>query len=287
MKSLTFENALGNQVVFSGTGTYRWMNVDDLGGLSASFQTTSSPYQDGETSLDNGYFGSKLISIDFVIRASDALDAMRDLNFRVNPKLGEGKLIWNDGVKDMVYNSVKTKVMPTFNKKFGSDYLFSTIIFEVFDPLFQDKNFSSYDVYSQIDNFTFDLAITEDFVFDQVGPTITITNVGDVQAPIIVEFTGVQNAPLTVMNLTTGENIVVNMSLTADQKLTINTDLNEIDVKLTTISTGVVTSAFQYIDVVNTKFFQLALGANVLKFMNGAQLSQYVNVKYKNRYVGV
>jgi len=288
LKSLIFENALGLQIKFSNESTYRWLNVDDLGGNSATFQTTSSPYQDGITSVDDGYFESKLMTIDFVILSTDNPDIyMRELNFITNPKHGNGKLIWNDGIQEKVFEHVKTKILPTYARKKGSNYMYSSITFEVFDPLLSDKEYASFDVYSSIDNFTFDLSITDEFVFDQVGPTIPITNVGDVSAPIIIEFTGVQNAPLKVMNLTTGENIEVDISLTADQKLTINTNLDELDVKLTTISTGVSTSAFQYIDIPNTSFFHLALGLNVLKFMNGAELSQSVTVKYKNRYVGV
>lgn len=291
MNKLVFENSLGQTVEFSGDSKYKLKTVDGLGGLTSKFQTTASPFQDGVTSVDDGFFQSDTVAIVFTIMSSDIIADIRELNSVMNPKLGSGKLKYYTGEFVRVLHGVKTRVLPeilTGKANRGVTFQASSVILERFDPYFQDDAETVSVVASQYDNFVFDLAITDDFTFDQSGASgISVVNYGDVEAPITVVMDGPLTSPIVVQNNTTGEKIVVSMSIAAGDRLVITTDVENIDVRKVVIATGVETSGFQYIDVAQTTFFGLARGSNTLSFTHGVELAEEVVVKHRNKYVGV
>ena len=290
MSKLTFKNFIGDTIEFSESSIYKWLQVSDLGGGVVRNQTTSSPFQDGETSVGTSYFDSKLISIDFVIVSDNPQSAIRSLHQIVNPKIGIGSLILeNEGVT-RVLDKVKTRVMPTLqgNDRKGETFQFTSITFEIYDPFYSDENFTSQDVGTGDLNFEFPLNITDTFTFDTLNTEgIVVNNAGDVECPVTIIIDGAVTQPLTITNVTTGEKIVINLDIPIDTQITITTEIDNINVIQTNPLTLVSSSAFEFIDVAETTFFYLAKGENTILITGNEGDVEVATFKYKNKYVGV
>jgi hypothetical protein len=87
--------------------------------------------------------------------------------------------------------------------------------------------------------------------------------------------------------VTKGEEIVVKLDLIAGERLTIRTGITDIDVTFEDIEGGFTETAFQYIDIAATTFFQLALGVNVIKVTESGVQASAASLSYRQRYVGV
>jgi phage-related protein len=290
MERLIYTNALGQQIIFSNSGTYRWTQVSGLGENAAAFQVTASPYQDGVTPMGAAYFNSRAVKVDLVIVSDDMATAIRDLNRILNPKLGTATLTHEKDGVSKVLNKVNTRVLPTLpgGTSRGIGFQLSSVIFEAFDPLYSDADYTDAEVSTGANVLSFPLDIGSAFVFDYLNTAgVTVTNSGDVECPVTVIFDGPKTAPITVENLTTGEKIVLALSLLADERLTITTGIDNTNVVKTDLNTGAETVAFQYIDVAQTTFFYLAQGTNTLKITAGEAQVEEATVRFKNRYVGV
>jgi hypothetical protein len=80
MEQLKYVNALEQEIRFSETSKYKWLSIDDLGGNNITYQTISSPYQDGVTFIGTPYFQSKKIALSFAIISDELVEDMRYLN---------------------------------------------------------------------------------------------------------------------------------------------------------------------------------------------------------------
>lgn len=290
MERLTYTNALGQSVVFSRTGTYRWTQVSDLGELNSAFQVTSSPYQDGVTSVGDSYFESRVIQLDMIIVSDNLIGAIRTLNQVLNPKLGLAKLTYErDGIKRSL-DKVKTRTLPALpgGSSRGSTYQISRVTFEAFNPYYADETFNEAEVTTGGLLFEFPLEITDNFEFDFINTLGTlVTNAGDVECPITLIMDGPMSSPLEVINVTTGEKIVLTMALLENERLTITTELENTNVIKTDLNTGTETVAFQYIDVAETTFFSLAKGDNLIKIFAGEAEVEQTTIRFKQQFVGV
>ena len=290
MEKLIYTNKAGQTIEFSATSKYKWQTVDDIGGLEAVSQSIKSPYQDGSTGVGDSYFDSKIIAVEFVV-ISDTLDAdMRTLYNVLNPKLGMASLtVVNDG-KYYLFDKVKTRMLPSRlgAKDRGKTFQITKVIFEVYNPYLQDLNVSETKAVSGASTFAFPVAITSGFkfgYFNQDG--FVLTNLGDVECPLSIIIDGPQTAPLTIEKVLTSEKIVIGLNLTADERLVISTSFDDINVIKYTVSTGEFESAFEYIDVSQTEFFQLATGDNNITITAASTEVGSATLQFRNRYVGV
>jgi len=290
MERLIYTNALGHSVEFSSAGTYQWTQVDDLGALDASFQTSSSPYQDGTTSVGDPYFEPRVIKVDIQIVSSDLQADIRSLNRILNPKLGMASLSYErDGVK-RVLNKVKTRTMPALpgGTSRGIGFQMSSIIFMAFNPYYTDEAYTEASVETGGLGLEFPLNITDSFVFDFLNTTgVTVTNAGDVECPVTIILDGPMASPLEVENITTGEKIVLAATLLANERLMITTEIDNINVIKKNLTTSVETVAFQYIDVAQTTFFYLTMGTNTMRITADEAEMENATIKFKQQYVGV
>jgi hypothetical protein len=290
MERLIYKNALGQEIEFSNDSHYKWIQVDDLGSAEAIFQTASSPYQDGTTSAGQAYFKSKAIKIDLVISSTDTQADIRTLNNILNPKIGLASLTLEKNGITRVLNKVRTRVMPSLlgGASRGFTFQHSSIIFEVFDPFYTDEEYTEVEILTGDNTFNFPLEISTSYVFDYVNSLgVVIDNTGDVDCPITVILDGPKNSPLTIENITTGEKIVLSMALLEEEKLTITTEIDNINAIKANINTGIETVAFQYIDITQTTFFNLSRGENTIRITTGESEVEEATIKYKQRYVGI
>jgi len=290
MERLIFTNARGQTVIFSNTGTYRWTNVDDLGGLTATSQTSTGPYQDGATPEGEAYLESKILTLELLITSRDLKAAIRNLNSILNPKLGIGKLTYEIDGNAKEFDKVRTRMLPSLlgqgNRGYG--FQITSVMFEVFDPIYKDVNYTEAQIVSGGNFFSFPLNITDSFEFDFLNTNgVTVTNRGDIEAPLTIIMDGPLSSPVVIENMSTGEKIVTQLAIAEGERLTVITEPDNLNVLKTIISTGEETVAFQYIDTEETEFFNLQHGTNTLRITAaGAEVGE-ATIKFKNRYVGV
>lgn len=290
MERLIFTNANGQQVEFSNFSAYKWTQVEGLGEGSVTLQTTTSPYQDGSTNVGGAYFNSKVVKVDLVISGTDVSADLRTLNAVLNPKLGLGTLSYerDSGIK--MLNKVRTRSLPSLpgGASRGVSFQNTYVIFEVFDPLYEDQNATEASVNTGGNLFSFPLNIGDDFIFDYTNTSgVIVQNLGDAECPLTIILDGPKSSPLEIENVTTGEKIVLSTSIAAGERLTITTAIDNTNVIKTNLSTGASTVAFQYLDVSQTTFFMLALGQNRIKISAAEAEVEEAIVRFKNRYVGV
>lgn len=290
MERLTFENAIGEKIEISRYGTYRWTDVSGLGSVEASVQTTSGPYQDGLVPAADSMFLSRVIQIGLVIVSENMAAAIRELNSVFNPKLGDGMLTYERAGAARMLKRVRARSMPTMpgGASRGIGFQLSSLTLEAFNPYYMDSVETESGVATGANTFSFPLGISDEFIFDYVNSAgVTVVNVGDVESPVTIVLDGPKNAPIEIENVTTGEKIVLAMDLLENERLTITTEADDINVVLTDTETGEDTVAFQYIDISETSFWQLARGSNTIKITAGEAEVEEASVKYRNRYVGV
>lgn len=123
------------------------------------------------------------------------------------------------------------------------------------------------------------------FRFKQKGePKKNIYNDGHVETPVEIIFKGPAINP-SVINHATGEFIKVERTLTSDDTLYITTEFGNKKVEIE--RNGVRENAFHYIDLDST-FFQLKVGDNMIEYATDNELEpQSVEIRYRNRYIGV
>lgn len=291
MEKLIFKNAKGQEIEFSNTSSYKWTQVDDLGASSVELQRTTSPFQDGSTNISGAYFNSRTIKIDLVVvDYTDLNTTFRNLNNILNPKLGLGSLSYYRDSDVKVLNKVRTRVLPSMlggdSRDFGTQK--TSIIFEIFDPMYSDAIDTDETIAANELFFQFPLDIVEPYTFDLLYTDgKPVYNDGDSDCPITLIVDGAITKPLKIENTTTGEKVVIGLDLLDNERLTITTEIDNINVIKKNLVTGVETVAFEYIDISQTSFFYLIVGENKIKVTANGNDVETATIKFRNRYVGV
>lgn len=287
---LRFINALSQEIEFSSDSVYRWLKVEDLGGVEITQQTIQGPYQDGVTSVGDGYFQPRVIALTVAV-ISDVKDSrIRDLNNRLNPRLGLGRLVYEVGEYKRSLDQVKVRKLPTLpdGNQAGPNYQITQIIFEAFDPLYTDEDYTEVTVSSGAGTFAFPLNLSDTFEFNyENSDGVVVENVGDVETPVTITIDGPVTAPLLVENLTSEESFEVALDLLSNERLTITTGISDLNVVKTDLDTGEEEVAFSYLDVADSDFFHLVLGVNSIRVTANDSSVASADLSYKNRYVGV
>lgn len=111
-----------------------------------------------------------------------------------------------------------------------------------------------------------------------------VYNSGDVETPMEIFFQGPAVNP-TVYRQDSGEYISVKKELTSDDTLYINTGFRQKKVEI--ITNGVREDAWDYLDMTST-FFWLQPGDNNISYSHtGIERNTGVQIRYKERYLGV
>ena len=115
-------------------------------------------------------------------------------------------------------------------------------------------------------------------------PQKNIINTGHVETPVEIYFHGPAVNP-KITNLSTGESIRIKRELTTDDVLYISTSFGKKKVEIVRNDTRM--DAFDYIDL-DSQFFSLQVGDNVIEYTSENGLDpQNVEIRYRNRYIGV
>ena len=266
-------------------------HIEGLGHPGATSQKSQGVSQDGENAED-ALLDARNIKVNITIRTKsrEKLYELRRRIYRiVNPKTfnkatnkrGELLLYYtNDFKKYRIYARVEDPV--DFNNRI-LNHDKATISFLCVDPYFLDAEGINIDIKSVRGGLKFPLVLPNHFAI--VSFYKEVENMGDVEAPVKIEYEGPALNP-RVTNETTGEYIQVNMEIGEKEKLVINTAEGQETVNL--ITPHETKDVYNNIDL-NSTFFKLILGKNLIKYssdIEGAK-DKVTIIDYTNKYIGV
>lgn len=287
--------ALNESIIFDSVGNPEedilLSHIEGLGHPGATSQKSQGVNQDGCNSEDS-LLDARVIKLQVTIRTKNRLklyELRRKIMRIINPKTynhATGKrgelLIYytNDFKKYRIYGKVEEDT--EFNDR-RKNHDKATISFYCQDPYWLDEEGADIDIKSVRGGLSFPLTLPNKFAL--VSFYKEIENMGDVEAPVQIEYTGPATNP-TVTNETTGEFIKVNMVIDEKEKLVIDTREGKETVNL--ITPHGKEDVYNKIDL-NSTFFKLIVGKNLIKYssdVEGAK-DKVTIIDYTNKYVGV
>ena len=287
--------ALNEKIVFDSYGgadeDILLSHIEGLGHPGATSQKTQGINQDGTNSSDS-LLDARVIKLQTTIRTINRrkLYELRRKIFRIiNPKTynkdtnKRGELLiyyTNDYKKYRIYGKVEDPA--EFNER-KKNHDKATISFYCQDPYWLDEEGQDIDIKSVRGGLKFPLSLPNKFSI--VTFYKEIINEGDTEAPVQIEYIGPALNP-KIVNETTGEYIQVNMEIGEKEKLIINTAEGKETVNLITPHTT--KDVYNNIDL-NSTFFKLIVGKNLIKYSSDAETSKdsVRIIDYSNKYVGV
>jgi len=282
LRSITFENSLGEKIVFKGS-PFILEGVEGLGGTDADIQDQKAPYQDGSLYIDT-ILQPRYIELDGSIINHDIkmIHEYRKYLLKVcNPKLGIGKLTYEfngerkeiygvlDGAPELPERSISRKQSFFITWMCPNPYWL--------DPVQNTRELKAYE-----GDFTFPFEFPVQFGIE--SDTTTIYNEGDTEAPVVVEINGPITRPL-IENVTTGEHMQINAIIQADQTVVIDTSPRNKRVEIRSENeTRKVMGFFDH----GGDFWLLAPGENEIRYRADAGIAEATaTLSYQSQYVGI
>lgn len=281
MQKIIYKNPKGAIVEIGNNAPFILEKFDDEPALD--HLTTKAPSQDGKTLLGTTIEESS-IKIDGAIITKDRADMYNKkklLNSTFNPKLGEGELIY---INESGERKIKAIIedFPSFKQRYASNLLF-TIEFVAYSSFWEDAYKTIVNLAYIMGGLSFPLKLPSKF--SNRAYKRTITNIGDVAAPVEIIYQGYAKNP-TITNVTTGEYITIEKELQKDEKLIVNTEVGKKKVEIED-KNGIRTNAFNLIKDLDSTFWQLQQGENVIAYSSDTENTEaIVTIKFTNRYVG-
>lgn len=282
-QNIKYINNIG-EIEFSNKSPIILQSISGLGDVKVNNTSTKFVNSDGEkyenSTLDKGEI---IIKYAIVAKSIEEYMDIRDRMLKViNPKLGESTLEYRYVGKERTIKVVpdNTPSMPIKSNKKITE---CEIVLLAHDPYMKDIYETGEEISTWIGGMPFKFSLP--FSLKKRGSTKkNIYNDGHVETPVKIYFKGPAVNP-KVINNTTGEFIQVIRELTADDTLIINTEFGNKTVEI--VRNGVSTNAFHYIDL-DSEFFNLQVGDNLIEYSSDNEINpQSVEIRYKNRYVGV
>lgn len=273
---ITFQS---NNEILMIDGDYKLIKIDGI--ESSDYEINIENYMQ----YDGGYTSKKRIlprdisiSFDYCNLRNDSVERQRLIKF-FNPK--------SQGILTVNYCGVEryiTYEVESFSevRKSLHEPLSFNINLVCPNPYFKDIIIGE-TISTLIGGWKFKFTLP--FRFKQKGePKKNIYNEGHVEVPVEIIFRGPAVNP-SIINHATGEFIKVERTLTSDDTLYITTEFGNKKVEIE--RNGVRQNAFHYIDLDST-FFQLRVGDNMIEYTTDNELEpQSVEIRYRNRYLGV
>jgi len=294
MEQVTFTNANGESIVWAtDSATYRLRSFDmtplvDTPQTSQGYQQEGYSYEEAHAEARDGIIRCTVFGTSF----ADMYEKRREIKRIMNPKLGEGMIVYvNDYITEGWALTVKVDAEPNFptdGENFGSNFMFGSVSITAYEPYWHDIDDTEVDFFGLTDAFYWETPTYFDGAFylgEVSSASKNVTNIGDVPAPLTIEWTGAATNPkITLEN--TGEYILLIRVLTSDEKLIITTGYGEKNVYIQTISTGAITEDFSIVDE-DSDLYMLPVGTSTISLSadSGASTAA-VKIKYKNQYIG-
>jgi hypothetical protein len=228
-----------------------------------------APFQDGVTVIkENISLAARLITVSFTIKGASRADAYglrREIGHLLSPKFGLGTLTYtNDYGAFEIGALAQSSPLQTARHK---NYLMMNAVFWCPDPYFQEitDRTAFLQQVRPVFHFSFHMVKPNPgLIFSTLEHGVAvINNTGDANTGVMVSFYGPSENPV-ITNLTTGEFIKVNTSLSADQRMVITTGFGKKRVLIINPD-GSAQDALVFIDY-GSSFWQLIPGVNEITF---------------------
>ena len=265
------------------TNPFNLIRFEGFGEVGANVQLQKAPFQDGSTHIET-QLEERHPYLEFVIVANDwnTLSMYRQTVSQVfNPKIN-GRFEVSYDNKTFILYSIPESV-PYFGDedKIGRTQIVSINLLCP-DPYWRDPRVISRALRAYQGRFTLPTTFPVELGIE--GDTTILTNEGDTPAPITIDIQGPVTNP-QVINKTTGKFIRVNLSLSENEVLHIDTGRPR---RVEIYRDGrTIENAMGYIDHYSD-FWELSVGPNEVQYIADAgNANAIVAVAWQNRYVGI
>lgn len=207
MQKLVFRNGAGNEIDLTA-GNFGITNWAGLSNTSLNIQTQQVPFEDGGVFLD-ALMEQREIDVTVAIYDGNNLELRyqkkRELISALNPKLGEGVLIYTNDYLSRQIHAVPQ--IPLFENKNSNDRgtLKASVTFSCPSPYWED--------------------VEESVVDFRIGEIPTIENNGDIPAQVEIELFTTEAVNPSIKNVTNNKLIKYNGTL--NENLLINTNVGK------------------------------------------------------------
>ena len=286
---LTYENENGESLVFSHAAAFCPQEVTGLTDVRSTIYSIHSMGQDGDTYVASR-IESREIDISGAIRERDpekAREYRRKLARVLNPKL-KGVLSYEYGSFSRIIGCYASS-SPVVTKKPQEIYPKFAVTLSCLDPFWREASERRTDVAAWVGGLEFPVALAATGTmigYRQRSVIVNVLNDGDVESGIRAEITAVSTVVNPkILNVTTGEFLRFQLTLSAEDTLTVSTGYGEKGATYT--HEGTTEDALKYLDIDST-FLTLDPGDNLIKYEadEGVDNLQVV-VYHSNRYLGV
>lgn len=290
--SLRYTNEYGDTIYLGEERPFIYLSHSGLDSMNAKQSLIKSPYQIGKTSLGND-IDERPFTIKFALISDtdEEQEKLREEVLRAFSPIAKGSLKLYGVTFKREFGVCEVKTTPKFK---DDDYTTFNHILECQVSLVSpdallvdlfDTEFQLSQVVPMIE-FPFEVEVGQTFEVGQLNKGgVEYVNDGNAPAPIQVEIFGPVKTP-KVTNLTTGEFILVNTPIMANERMVIDTTFTSKKVVIID-DTGVERNAFHYIDL-DTTFFQLNVGVNKLEFdAEEGNDTATIKVFLRRRWTGV
>lgn len=193
MQKLVFRNSAGNEIDLT-SGSFGIVNWAGLSNADLNIQTQQVPFEDGAVFLD-ALIEPREIEVTVAVYDGNDLglryQKKRELISALNPKLGEGVLIYTN---DYLSKQIKAvPQLPIFENKNSNDAgtLKTTVVFSCPSPYWEDLEETEIDL--------------------PLGEYVTVENEGDIPAQVEVDVSVISpTASYKISNETSEESITIN-----------------------------------------------------------------------------
>lgn len=293
MKTVKYINSLGAEITFEQSYSAIFILKRFKPGTDVNNYSSKGSGQNGSK-----YVGSTLGEgtqvLQFAIKGSTKEEYSRyrkKLYQLFNPLLGEGYLIYNDGINEKKIKCIPEEIpfLVDLNSMTGQ----GEIELLCNDPFWMDMNQTKEEIALWVGDFEFDfnngLQIPEEGIImghRELSLIVNCTNDGDGEAGMLIEFRAL--ATLTnpsLRNVNTQEYVKIIKTMVAGEIIRVNTHFAEEDVEMEL--NGMTSNAFNYIDEDMT-FLKLYQGDNLFRYDAETGLDNLVvNIYRQNKYLGV
>lgn len=288
-RKVFFKNNIDNEFFDLSNSPYYIENIEGVDGLSNIFSKTKGMFQDGNI-ISSKTIDSREIVITGIIKGTttEEIQLRRKKLIKLFNLKSKGFLKYNYGgsTKQIEVEISKAHI---FTKRISSKLQTYIVNLDAPNPFWQDISENKANVALWKGTFKFPLKIKQPGIlmgYKEPSLIVNVLNNGDVPCGMIIEFRarGTLKNPY-LFNVNTREYIKVNRTMTAGEKIIINTSYGK--KRIESEVNGIKTNILNYFDLTST-FLQLDVGDNLFRYDAEENLSNLeVNIYYNQQYLGV
>ena len=292
MQRVTYVNAYGESIGFGAEPPVLLRSVSGLSRPDAQVMRTQGAYQTGEQ-VQRIQFASRSVQVQFDIPPCESREALYKTRMQMERVLAAGRSMRDGETGFLIYENDagrwQIRAVPegsvAYGKRFGHALAGGRVSFLCPDAFLEECAEQSAEMRMGMGAFTLPAVLPV-----RLGSrrfTATLYNGGTAQAPLRISIYGTGETP-TVINHTTGAKLVVRRTVSAGERLDVNTDPLKLSCRLIR-QDGTQEDAFGYLDPsMAVSAFVLACGENEIEYLPSiASGGSRLELTWRNVFEGV